>query len=233
MTRNEIIDFLSLAPNTTDDELLKAILEKESYFKSLVSNAPTNLLKKVYEKNIDKLKEFQVFIVNSQQKLEKPAIQLDINSEKNSSPDFTLSTAPTLKYEPAWLIRHTENSSTISFALTEGINTIGRLIEGCTLNVGIEKDMFVSRQHAIIEIIQDNYILYDIGEMGVKASKNGVFVNGSEKRLKGKYLLKEGDTIQFGNTKFVFKINTQRNIADVVNEVSHSDYMRTVVINIL
>ncbi|MDI9872300.1 MULTISPECIES: FHA domain-containing protein [Flectobacillus] len=234
MTRSEIIDFLSLAQDITNEELLKAIQEKEGYFKSLINNAPTNLLKKVYERNIEKLSECRDFLKNTSSNNSINNLKPDI-SIKNDIPKSYLdsTTAPTFNRDPAWLIRHTENSATISFILKEGINTIGRLTKDSNLNIAIEDDMFVSRKHAIIEIKESDYILYDVGDSGLPASKNGVFVNGSDKKLMGKYSLREGDTIQFGKTKFVFKINTHRNLEEVVNEVSNTNYMRTVVINIL
>ncbi|WP_026995021.1 FHA domain-containing protein [Flectobacillus major] len=231
MNRNEIIEFLSLSSGTPDDELVKAVAEKEKYFKSLVNNAPTSLLKKVYEKNIEKLAEFKTFLLRPSQNFDTPVIkpELDWPEVSNNSSNETQSVIQ----EPAWLIRHTENSTSIAFTLKQGLNTIGRATEGKKLDVSIEHDMFVSRKHAIIEIIDNAYFLYDVSEIGEKPSKNGVFVNGNDKRLQGKYSLNEGDTLQFGKTKLVFKINTQRTVADVVNEVSNTDYMRTVVINIL
>ena len=66
-------------------------------------------------------------------------------------------------------------------------------------------------------------------------SRNGTYLNGSDKRIKSNdiRLLKEGDTIQVGNTKLVLRMNTaSKSISGLVKEVEKTQYLRTVVIGL-
>ena len=72
--------------------------------------------------------------------------------------------------------------------------TIGRR---STNNIALEWDTEVSRLHAELERIGDDWTLNDDG-----LSQNGSFVNGA--RLGRRRRLKDGDTLRFGQTNVVF-----------------------------
>jgi hypothetical protein len=72
--------------------------------------------------------------------------------------------------------------------------TIGRR---ATNNIALEWDTEVSRLHAELERIGDDWTLSDDG-----LSQNGSFVNGS--RLGHRHRLKDGDMLRFGRTSMVF-----------------------------
>jgi hypothetical protein len=77
--------------------------------------------------------------------------------------------------------------------------TVDRLTVGrrATNNIALEWDTEVSRLHAELERIGDDWTLSDDG-----LSQNGSFVNGA--RLGHRHRLKDGDTLRFGRTSIVF-----------------------------
>jgi pSer/pThr/pTyr-binding forkhead associated (FHA) protein len=87
--------------------------------------------------------------------------------------------------------------------------TIGRR---STSNIALEWDTEVSRLHAELERIGDDWTLNDDG-----LSQNGSFVNGS--RLVQRHRLKDGDTLRFGQTNVVYcAANRGDSLATVVPE---------------
>jgi pSer/pThr/pTyr-binding forkhead associated (FHA) protein len=89
--------------------------------------------------------------------------------------------------------------------------TIGRR---STNNIALEWDTEVSRLHAELERIGDDWTLSDDG-----LSQNGSFVNGT--RLVHRHRLKDGDTLRFGRTNVVFcAANRGDSLATVVPEDS-------------
>ena len=94
--------------------------------------------------------------------------------------------------------------------------TIGRRT---TSNIALEWDTEVSRLHAELERIGDDWTLNDDG-----LSQNGSFVNGA--RLVHRHRLKDGDTLRFGRTNIVFcAANRGDSLATVVpdDRVSPAD----------
>jgi hypothetical protein len=77
--------------------------------------------------------------------------------------------------------------------------TVDRLTVGrrATNNIALEWDTEVSRLHAELERIGDDWTLSDDG-----LSQNGSFVNGT--RLGHRHRLRDGDTLRFGRTTMVF-----------------------------
>ncbi|MCY1460472.1 hypothetical protein D9M71_780340 [compost metagenome] len=65
-----------------------------------------------------------------------------------------------------------------------------------------------------------------------QGSRNGTYINGRDQRISSS-LLKDSDTIQLGNTKFVFKTEIHKTIDHLVDEVDRLEYMKTIVIDIL
>jgi FHA domain/Bacterial regulatory proteins, luxR family len=89
--------------------------------------------------------------------------------------------------------------------------TIGRR---STSNIALEWDTQVSRLHAELERIGDDWTLSDDG-----LSQNGSFVNGA--RLGHRHRLKDGDTLRFGLTNMVFcAANRGDSLATIVPEDS-------------
>ena len=89
--------------------------------------------------------------------------------------------------------------------------TVGRRT---TSNIALEWDTEVSRLHAELERIGDDWTLSDDG-----LSQNGSFVNGT--RLVHRHRLKDGDTLRFGQTSVVFcAANRGDSLATVVPEDS-------------
>jgi FHA domain/Bacterial regulatory proteins, luxR family len=89
--------------------------------------------------------------------------------------------------------------------------TVGRRT---TNNIALEWDTEVSRLHAELERIGDDWTLSDDG-----LSQNGSFVNGT--RLVHRHRLKDGDTLRFGKTSVVFcAANRGDSLATVVPEDS-------------
>ena len=117
------------------------------------------------------------------------------------------------KVVAGWLVVHTENKIPVTYELYEGNNVIGRPDGPHHVDIRIEEDEYVSRAHAFIRITKDfmhrfHYELVDDGSMrGGSPSTNGCFVNGVPDRLPSDKVvfLRDGDTIQVGITKLVFK----------------------------
>ncbi|MBL0287604.1 MAG: FHA domain-containing protein [Bacteroidetes bacterium] len=207
----EYYEFLELQQNASQEEIIKRVNEKKKHFELLIQNAPNEYLKSIHKKNISKLEEIKLTLTKGyiNPKEEKA-------SHSNSFDDKTV----------AWLIRHTENKNAISFPLHEGNNFLGRFGFNKENEILIDDDIFVSRKHAIIHIENGTFKIEDIG------SKNGTYINGNEKKIKTAFL-HNSDTIQIGNTKLVLKIASKKEIENVMNEVDNSEYMRTIVIDIL
>jgi hypothetical protein len=87
--------------------------------------------------------------------------------------------------------------------------TVGRRT---TSNIALEWDTEVSRLHAELERIGDDWTVSDDG-----LSQNGSFVNGA--RLVHRHRLRDGDTLRFGRTSVVFcAANRGDSLATVVPE---------------
>lgn len=72
--------------------------------------------------------------------------------------------------------------------------TIGRGEEN---DVAVMNDQSISRQHALVLNIRDNYYIEDMG------SRNGTWLNG--KPVTARMLLKPGDQVGLGMTIFMFQ----------------------------
>jgi pSer/pThr/pTyr-binding forkhead associated (FHA) protein len=142
------------------------------------------------------------------------------------------------KFAVAWLILHTENQEPIYFDLFEGLNVIGRGEPKRPADIEIQNDQYVSRFHAHLKINQTAqkifiYALYDGVAQPPKPSLNGVYVNGNKERLRmnDAHYLKDGDTLQIGLTKLVFKSREMTgNIEEAFTQVVETEYTQTVII---
>jgi pSer/pThr/pTyr-binding forkhead associated (FHA) protein len=73
--------------------------------------------------------------------------------------------------------------------------TIGRRAES---DIALDWDVEVSRAHALLEQVAEQWTLIDDG-----LSSNGSFVNGL--RVQGRQRLRQGDRLCFGNTQLLFR----------------------------
>lgn len=93
----------------------------------------------------------------------------------------------------AWLIQDHGPEPGRIYHLRETLSTIGR---GESNEITI-LDGQLSRRHAMIRYLDENYILDDMN------SANGVYVNGE--RLQRR-VLRQGDAILMGTTRLVFSL---------------------------
>ena len=113
-------------------------------------------------------------------------------------------------------------SRTIS--LQPGLNIVGRQPRNMGTPV-ILNDDYVSMNHAVVEIVPGpptTVHVYDVGEISSKPSTNGVFVNGSSSRIKGRVALTNGDHVRFGQSNFVLQCIV-RQAAPRPARVTHDD----------
>ena len=107
--------------------------------------------------------------------------------------------APYILYRP-----HEDEQRILSLGAQLERATIGRQ-EAC--DVALPEDPSVSRVHAVLDRIGDEWTLVDDG-----SSRNGSFVNGQ--RVHGRQLLRDGDLIRVGDTFLVFRAVRDRASAD-------------------
>ena len=112
--------------------------------------------------------------------------------------------------EVGWLVVHDENTPQQTYALKLGKQTIGRKSASRPCDIMIETtDEYMSRRHFIIEVITrspGNYEYY----LSDNNAVNKTFINTKklcEIKRGDEYILHDGDTIQAGRTKIVFKSN--------------------------
>jgi len=153
-----------------------------------------------------------------------------IDLKKNENPDKKD------KVVTGWIVRHTESKSPVTYELFEGDNRIGRPDGPHHLDIKIADDRYISRVHCNLRISKDylHRFRYELVESD-GTSTNGTFINGNEKRLpEGKVVfLLDDDTIQVGETKFVFKsILSSINHEDAASDVMEQDYTRTVAVQL-
>jgi pSer/pThr/pTyr-binding forkhead associated (FHA) protein len=146
-----------------------------------------------------------------------------VNNNQDSNIDKSI------KSTIGWLILHTENINPSSFIIYKGKNIIGRLTNDNNVDIPIDNDLYLSRKHCFIEAIYDNsdwkYFLVDNG------STNGTYLNTKKLSSNDKVYLDNGDTIQVGRTKLVFKLKiNSETIDEATKTVINSDYEKTVII---
>lgn len=229
MDKTEALDFIGLKEPLTEDTLRSRYNERFNYFRMLYANASTKVIEKIQQQNLEKLKQAKKVLLEEIAAKRKQFDETPSSVVMKPKPDAI---DPAKKPVVAWLIVHTENKKAEMFDLYEGINYIGRKKwDDKANNILIADDPFVSRTHAFIKCKETDgklqYMLHD-GD-GSKPSVNGVFLNGNDTRIQQYCLLKEGDTIQIGITKLVFKERkAHRNISGELEEVLRTDYIRTI-----
>jgi hypothetical protein len=233
MKKKEALDFLELPDNASDIDISERVSDKLNYFERLSENAPNDFLKKLHFQNIEKVKSIRSFLL---QETAPPKVsgngyaQQAYNGHAAAAGPVSHSHAGN---PVAFLVRHTENRSAITFPLYSGKNLIGRSPDPNAHTIIIDDDAYVSRQHAIIEVYAGQSLqmyISDDSSQG-KASKNGTYINGNERRITKKTELRDNDTVQIGMTKLILRYNNT-SINKIVNEVEESEFMKTVIIDI-
>lgn len=134
-----------------------------------------------------------------------------------------------------WLVVHTENKKPLTYELFEGENVIGRPDGPHHLDIKVEEDSYVSRVHCKVVVSKDFMHRFKYELMDKDGSTNGTYINAYEQRLPkdASVFLKDGDTVQVGETKMVFKnTNTSVNFRDAASHVLDNDYTKTVAIKL-
>lgn len=243
MTRKEALEFLELPDSSTDNDISLRLNDKLTYFQRLSENAPNEFLRKLHTTNTEKVKTLQLemlgagaannagakntYAPTSQNSYQQPGSQ---NSYQQPAAHANSDASAV-----ALLIRHTENQSAKTFPLYYGKNFVGRANHATGHTVIINDDPYVSRVHAVLEVVDIKplqIVVYDEGAgASGKPSKNGTYINGDDRRLSRKATIRENDTIQIGMTKLIIRLNNT-SVKKIVQEVEESDYMKTVVIDI-
>ncbi len=240
MTRAEVLEFLELPDSATDNDIRVRMNDKLSYFQRLSENAPNDFLRKLHTSNTEKIKNLQIEMLGADAaKQQQPAKNFGMGRSSDSHAGYgnqnNSMQQSANKTEVAWLVRHTENQSAKTFPLYYGRNYIGRNPQPGAPTVVIEEDPYISRVHALLEVININplqiVVSDDAASNGGKPSKNGTYINGDDRRLSRKMSIGTNDTIQVGMTKLIVRLNNT-SIHKIVQEVEESDYMKTVVIDV-
>ncbi|MFT3701415.1 MAG: FHA domain-containing protein [Agriterribacter sp.] len=253
MKREEALEFLELSETATPYQVKQRLREKLAYYEDLSEKAPSDFLRKLNGRHALKVKDIQQQFpewdpskmeVSIEFPLEEVADIIAAEEEAgaltvpiivSSNDKSQLIAKQKFPDPPGWLVLHTENKPSKTFALARGKNYMGRKAEAA-LNpfIVIEDDSFVSKVHAVI-LVEENetvdfFVMDDAVANGGKASSNGTYLNGDKARITQKTKLNEGDTVQVGVSKFILKINKNK-IQDIVQEVKRSKFMHTVVVN--
>jgi hypothetical protein len=250
MTQKEAFDFLELSESATRSQIKLRLVEKLEYFQHLSEHAPSDFLRRIHSKNIDKVRAIQeeIFPWSSFESesevilpLEKDTV-LPPEEELNDTIEIVDASGykgkKEVKRRPgpvAWLITHNENQPAIEYSLEAGKNYIGRKQQpGLTPFITLGNDPYVSRVHAVVYIDLERptecIVMDSADSNNGQASKNGTYINGNIARIEKKETIKENETVQIGTTKLVFKQNT-KDLKDLLSEVEKSDYVPTVAIN--
>jgi hypothetical protein len=247
MTKIEALEFLELPESASEDEIRSRVEDKLAYFEQLSEKAPSEFLRRLHAKNVVRMlqiaKESKEWGAYEQNNL-PPELEEEPSSISRFFTKFVSGILPGRKKEkereigPAgWLVRHTENQTPVMLPLFPGKNYLGRKSNPKFQPfLVVEDDPCVSKVHAIIHVERQEedqfHISDDPGSNEGKTSTNGTYINGKEERIMEKTPLLENDTIQIGVTKYILRYNKQ-NIEKIISEVEDSEYVHTVVVDIL
>ncbi|MCB1325009.1 MAG: FHA domain-containing protein [Spirochaetales bacterium] len=137
---------------------------------------------------------------------------------------------------PGWLIVHSEGLEATEFVLHYGQNSIGAGRGDTRPDIAIDDDLFVSREHAVLEVTWEEthvlFVLTDGPGNGPRQSPslNGTFVNGRPSRISPteRRQIEHGDTIQIGRTKLALRSALQENLDQARSRVQSAAYLKTV-----
>ena len=248
MTKKEAFDFLELPESASKTEIKLRLIEKLEYFEHLSEQAPSDFLRRINTRNVDKVKQVQQEFFPWTLEETGSEVILPMEPQEEQPEEIEVFTTPIIVAAGArqapvvpsipqpvgWLIKHMEHMEAGYFPLYAGRNLLGRKASpDLSPFIALEDDPYISRVHAVIYVEEGTppacFIVDAPGGSQGKASANGTYLNGDAVRIVKKEKLKDADTIQIGMTRLVFKYNTKK-IKELVKEVSNSDYMLPVAI---
>ena len=135
---------------------------------------------------------------------------------------------------PGWCFVHDENTAMQSFDFKIGRNILGRK-SSKPIDIAIEtNDIYMSREHCVIEVRLNKLDKYDFLIRDNK-STNGTIINGIQRKklsTEDVFFLKDGDSLQLGMTKVVLRCNQNHvNKEQAQSEVKDSPYQATVLVS--
>ena len=188
-------------------------------------------------------------LVQAVQESTPPHIEAEPDNDSNDGDGTLIKSTPSIQNDQrskdgeivaGWLIVHTEEKDPVYYNLYVGENFFGTEAEGYKVDIPIHGDRYVSRSHANIQVSKDfthrfHYELLDDGSRRPQGpSLNGTYVNGNSDRLPqdSKVFLQDGDTIQVGETKLVFKTTMEsHDVEEAATSVLNTDYTATVILS--
>jgi hypothetical protein len=245
MTQQEAFAFLELPELASKTEIKLRLSEKLEYFEHLSEHAPSDFLRRINARHVDKVKHIQTefFPWTAQENGLEVILPLEpaeafIEEELFTEPLIIASGSGSQEdnsgapQPAAFLILHTENKEQQHFPLHIGKTYLGRKAQpNMEPFIAIEDDPYISRVHAVVYVEEGKptlCFLADTPEANLgKISANGTYLNGKPSRIVRKEELADGDTLQIGVSKLVFKYNT-RSVRELLKEVGDSAYMPTV-----
>lgn len=251
MTQKEAFEFLELPESATRSQIKIRLVEKLEYFEHLSEHAPSDFLRRIHAKNVDKVRSIQqeFFPWSTLESGSEVILPYDQGEEPGQAEEDILNTTfvivgqgaktPPAPEKPAgpfgWLICHTENKPAKVWPLQTGKNYIGRKAQpNVEPFIAIEDDPYISRIHAVIYVADGTpaecFVMDSAAANNGQPSRNGTYINGNKARVEKKETLDQHDTIQIGITKLVIRFNT-KDLQEVLEEVEKSGYIPTVAID--
>lgn len=241
MTREEAFSFLEISSAAGYDQIETAFQQRFNYFRMLQTNAPNEILKRLHGANLEKLEEIRKLfgirgtgVSGTTGSASAPPPPTGGGSSAQPGSYFSASAAE--RQPQGYIIVHTEGRNTASFPLYEGVNFICRKALPGAYCVVIEDDPYLSRIHCSLTISQQGATpVCEIRDDGQgpqgKPSTNGTYINGQPDRI-SRRMLGNYDTLQAGNTKLVFRWKENQQTADLEEQVRHTGFVKTVIINL-
>jgi hypothetical protein len=259
MTKTEALQFLELPASATEADIKVRLQERLAHYEELSEKSPSDFLRRLNAQHVGKVRDIikesktwdayvapepapvppppeeepKGFFVDEEVVVDAPTDNLLTRFVTGlftlKRKEATSETAPV-----GWLIRHTENVPPEALPLFAGKNYIGRKASGKFKPfLTVEEDPHVSKVHAVIFADPGEIYLFYVADTVTsnegKASTNGTYVNGQEKRITDKVVVRENDTIQIGVTKFVLRY-AENDPDNLIREVSERPYAPTIVV---
>jgi hypothetical protein len=238
MTKAEALVLLELSPDAPAATVKATIEEQMDLLEELSEKASSDFLRRLHTRKLSTIKnilqEYRQWQYDEPAKqpvqaaMAKPAPPAVAGKKNEEEIGATINAAPA-----GWLIRHTENMFAANFAIHAGLNFIGRKQHPSLRPfIVMEDDAFISRLQCVVYAEDSNSLFYISDPSAFnngKTSSNGTFLNGSNQPITARQPLEDGDTIQVGVTKFVFRI-AHAAIDQLAAAVAQNPYTQTVVL---
>lgn len=128
--------------------------------------------------------------------------------QSTSTPQHAL-----LAARACFLIASPNSAEPYQIKLKAADMTIGR---AGSSDIFLDFDTHVSRHHALLKYIEDDYIIHD------RKSVSGVLVNGTKISQEHGHILRHGDQIQIGNYQLIFCTQPANELATLFAFAAHS-----------